>query len=211
MSKFNKTVTTSLSILSFILLCIMALFWFLLTYWEFPPYSNSTSIFLKNGVSGISWIFVHMLYFIAFFPLLLAIIIIFIEFVFLKRKNMILKICFSLVLLFGISISIVPFLAAESNVYVSKFSIANWESVPNLRYESVKNLENTYPLIGMSSNELFDLLGPENYQTENYNSISYYWDLKNSLSINNEYLKIVVSNGKVISYKTISNSIENES
>ncbi|MGL5574844.1 MAG: hypothetical protein ACRDCW_04725 [Sarcina sp.] len=210
MSKINKTITTSLSILSFVLLCIMALFWFLLTYWEFPPYSNSTSTFMKNGVSGLNWLFVHALYFIAFFPLLLAIIIIFIEFIFLKRKNIILKVCFSLILLFGISISIIPFLTSESNIYISKFSTSNWESVPKLRYESVDNLEKTYHLIGMSSNELFNLLGSEDYQTENYNSTSYYWDLKDSLSINNEYLEITVSNGKIISYKTVSNSIQNE-
>ncbi|MGL4763086.1 MAG: hypothetical protein ACRC6T_01220 [Sarcina sp.] len=206
MNNLNKTLTTFLSMISFVLLCIMAIFWFLLTYWEFPSYSNSTNAFLKNGVSGLSSAFAHTLYFIAFFPLVLAIIIIFIEFIFLKRKNMILKICFSLILLFGTSISIVPFLAAESNVYVSTFSVENWTSVPNLRYASVDNLLKNYKLTDMTSSELFNLLGPENYQTEHYNNTSYYWDLKNSLSINNEYLKVTISKNKVISHSIITNS-----
>jgi hypothetical protein len=187
----------------------MAIFWFLLTYWEFPSYNTSTTAFLKNGVSGANWLFAHTLYIIAFSPLILAIIIIFIEFIFLKRKNMIIKICFSLIVLFGTSISIMPFLAAESNVYVSTFSSENWENVPNLRFESVNNLLKNYHLNGMSSTDLFNLLGPENYETENYDSTSYYWDLKNSLSMNNEYLKITISENKVISHKIISSSDSN--
>lgn len=199
----NNFLFKTLSIVSFIILCAIAIFWFLLTYWEFPSYSTSTTAFLHYGNSGIKYIWVNILYFIAFSPLIIAVVIIFVEYVFLKRRNKILKICFSLIILFAVSISLIPLLAAESTTYVSKFNTNTWMTIPNLRYMSVNDLTKTNHLIGMSSDQLFNLLGAENYETETYNSRSYYWDLKDSLSINNTYLKVTLSDNKVISYKII--------
>ena len=203
MKKPSKFLFSTLSVISFLVLCLISILWFLLTYWEFPSYSSSTNAFLHNGASGINFIFVHILYFIAFSPLIIAIIVILIEYIFLKKRNKILKICFSLTLLFAVSITIIPFLAAQSNIYVSQFSTSNWTSIPKLRYMSVNNLIENHHLVGMSSNDLFNLLGYENYETETYNSQSYYWDLQNSLLINNTYLKITISNNIVTSYKIV--------
>lgn len=94
---------------------------------------------------------------------------------------------------------LIPFIAIQSNSYISNFNTNIWEKAPQLRYESVDDLLSKYKIIGMDSNELFSLLGPQDYENKGNISTDYFWNLKNPLSMNNKYLKITISNGTVIS------------
>lgn len=205
MSNLTKNFKTIISILSFILACALAIFWFLLTYWKFPSYSSSTTAYFKYGVTGFSSFIEHTLKFIAFSPLIIAAVMVFIEFSLLKRKNKVLKLCLSLVILFTASICSIHILVAQGRIFINNFSTPNWENIEQLRYKSVNNLIDTHKLVGMTTPSLMNLLGPDDYTTQNFNSISYFWDLTNPLSINNKYLKITASDGKVSTYEIVQN------
>ncbi|MGL4992047.1 MAG: hypothetical protein ACRCYE_07095 [Sarcina sp.] len=164
---------------------------------------------MNNGLNGSKWILGQILYFVGFFPLIISLITIIIEFIVFKRENKIIKICLSISLIFILSISALNILTVKSTSYMSKFNTHNWMNLPNLRYESVNNLIATHNLIVLSSSNLFSLLGPQDYETSNYDSKTYFWDLRNPLNINNSYLTVTVSKEKVIAYNIISDSSTN--
>ncbi|MGL4741143.1 MAG: hypothetical protein ACRC41_10095 [Sarcina sp.] len=206
----NKNlVKTSLSIISFIILFILTILWFFLIHWKIPQYQIAIITFLNGGLSGFNWILGRIFYIVAFFPLTISLIIITLGFIFFKRQNKVLKLCLSLSLVFIISLTTLPILINKSILYMSKFTSYNWINIPKLRYESVNNLLSTHKLIGMTSSEIFNLLGTQDYETTSYDSKTYFWDLDNPLNINNSYLTISISKDKVISYKIISDSATN--
>lgn len=203
MKKNTSTLKTIITSLSFLLVIISSLFWFYTTYWLFPKYRISVITYLEIGVSNWVWLLMHFLYIVAFFPLLIALFILFLEYTFLTFKFKVLKICISLVILFITSILIIFFLIFKSNIYVSTFNQNKWIQVPTLRYESVNNLLETHNLIDCTKNQVLILLGNYSYESQKFEKNICFWDLTNPLCENNQYLKITFFNNKVISIKIV--------